>query len=134
MIAGSGGGTYILPLTSERVDTTGWITAEGSTRTYSLLIEKQVVRACSGYGEVRVLAWLFSPSEIKEAKYLFKLVDKYSGEVVAELELPAHRVGTYYEALILIKARPGTYILEVTYPSTGGSKGVTLFTELTVKE
>ena len=125
---------YILPLTSERVDTTGWIAAEGSTRTYSLLIEKQIIKACGGYGEVKALAWLFSPNEIKEAKNLFKLIDKYSGKVVAELELPAHRIGTYYEALVLIKAKPGTYILEVTYPSTGESKGVTLSAELLVKE
>ena len=134
VIAGSGEEAYILPFTSERVDTTGWITAEGSTRTYLLLIEKQVVKACGGYGEVRALAWLFSPNEIKKANYQFKLVDKYSGEVVAELELPAHKVGAYYEALVLIKARPGSYILEVTYPSTGESKGVTLSAELLVKE
>jgi len=134
VIAGNGEEAYILPLTSERVDTTGWIAAEGSTRTYSLLIEKQVVRACGGYGEVKALAWLFSPNEIKEAKYLFKLIDKYSGKVVAKLELPAHRTGTYYEALALIKAKPDTYILEVTYPSTGESKGVTLSAELLVKE
>jgi len=134
VIAGSGGRAYILPLTSKRVDTTNWVAAEGSTRTYSLLLEKQVVRACCGYGEVRALAWLFSPNEIREAKYLFELIDKYSGEVLAELELPAHRVGTYYEALVLIKAKPGTYILEVAYPSTEGFKEVTLSAELTVKE
>ena len=134
VIAGSGGRAYILPLTTDRVDTTGWVTAKGSTRTYSLLIEKQVVRACGGYGEVRALAWLFSPNEIKEAKYLFKLIDKYSGEVIAELKLPAPRTSTYYEALVFIKARPGTYILEVTYPSTEESKGVTLSAELLVKE
>ena len=134
VIAGSGGRAYILPLTNERVDTTGWITAKGSTRTYSLLIEKQVVKACGRYGEIRALAWLFSPNEIKKAKYLFELIDKYSGEIIAKLELPAHRAGTYYEALVLIKAKPGTYILEVTYPSTGGFKEVTLSAELTVKE
>jgi len=132
-ITGKDNGAYILPA-SGNVDTGNWTVAEGSTRTYMLLLEKTKVKASNGFGETRVLAWLFSPREIEHADYVFKLINAKTGNVLTVLNVPAIRDGTYYKALVLIKAKLGHYIIEVEYPSTGQPSRTVMRAKISIEE
>jgi len=133
IITGKDNGAYILPV-SDNVDTSNWTVAEGSTRTYTLLLEKTRIKASNGFGETRVLAWLFSPREIEHAEYVFKLINAKTGNVLTVLNVPAIRDGTYYKALVLIKAKPGHYIIEVEYPSTEQSSRTVMTAKILIEE
>ncbi|MCD6084049.1 MAG: hypothetical protein J7J20_00750 [Desulfurococcales archaeon] len=132
-ITGKDNGAYILPA-SGNVDTGNWTVAEGSTRTYMLLLEKTKVKASNCFGETRVLAWLFSPREIEHADYVFKLINAKTGNVLTVLNVPAIRDGTYYKALVLIKAKLGHYIIEVEYPSTGQPSRTVMRAKISIEE
>lgn len=107
----------IIPIGSKPGNTDGWVTAEESTRTYALLVEKTDVKAGEdGYGYVKAWAWLFSPSGEGAKVFKFRLVDQGSNNVVAELKIPVEKHGFYYQILLLIKAKPGEYMFHATYP------------------
>ena len=102
---------------SQSINTTGWMTAENSTRSYALLVEKTDVKAgSSGYGSLKALAWIFAPKDTGTKLLNLTLLKLTGGkeEKVAELNIPVDWCHNYYQALILIKAKPGTYILRVS--------------------
>lgn len=108
----------IFPIGTKPYNATGWIVANGSTRSYALLVDKTSVDAGGdGYGYIRVWAWLFSPSSENETKtFRFQLVRIKDGCIAAELDLPVEKHGIYYQALLLVKAKAGEYKLKAIFP------------------
>lgn len=99
-------------------DTTSWVMAEGSTRSYALLVDKVDAAAGDlGYGEFMAYAWVFAPAE-KEAIKIFKLEIKSleTGKVEHHLEIPVEKRNATYRVMLLIKAAPGEYRLSILHP------------------
>ncbi len=98
-------------------DTSGWITAEGSTRSYALLVNKAETPAGrSGHGEFTVHVWVFEAAGEEYKEFRLELTSLDAGKTVAVLEVPVEKQGPYYQALLLVKARPGEYLLRITSP------------------
>ncbi|MEM3669806.1 MAG: hypothetical protein QW737_04645 [Nitrososphaerota archaeon] len=98
-------------------DTTGWITAEGSTRSYALQVDRtRTAAGGSGYGEFTVHAWVFESAGEEYKKFRFELTSLRTGETEAVMDVTVERHGPYYPALLLVKARPGEYLLRITRP------------------
>ena len=98
---------------------TGWASAPNSTKSYALLIEKTTVKAGSdGYGRLRAWAWLFSPGDRGPVTFNFTLIntapEMQGSRVAAELSLRVEWKKPYYQAIILVAAKPGTYVLRVS--------------------
>ena len=118
IVAGEGK-AYLIPIGQRPTEETrSWAVANGSTKCFALLVDKVKVKAGNdGFGEIKAWAWMFSPTGCKNNIFVFKLIDVKNGDIVAELELPVEKSGLYYQVLLLVKARIGEYVLEVTYPT-----------------
>lgn len=98
-------------------DTTGWTTADGSTRSYALQVDKTRTKAGrSGYGEFTVYAWVFESAGEEYKKFRFELTSLKTGKTEAVIDVTIEKKGPYYPALLLVKARPGEYLLRITRP------------------
>lgn len=98
-------------------DTSGWITAKGSTRSYALLVDKTEAPAGrSGYGQFTVHAWVFEAAGEEYKKFRLELTSLETGKTAAVLEVPVKKQGPNYQALLLVKAKPGEYLLRITSP------------------
>ena len=98
-------------------NTSGWITAEGSTRSYALLVDKTKTSAGrSGYGKFTVHVWVFEAAGEEYKKFRLELMSLETGKTVAALEVPVKKQGPYYQALLIVKAKPGEYLLRITDP------------------
>ena len=107
--------------------TSKWIYAKGSTKSYALLIDKSIVGAIDGYGSIKAWAWLFKPNGDTTLIFKFRLINACTGGIITESDIPVEKHGVYYQILVLIRAKPGRYILEVILPI-----GVKLNTPITV--
>jgi len=109
-------------------DTSGWITAEGFTRSYALLVDKtKASTGRSGYGKFTVHVWVFEAVGEEYGKFRLELTSLETGKIMAVLEVPVKKQGPYYQALLVVKAKPGEYLLRITSP-------VSLKIELKVEE
>ncbi|GEM_PF-775530 len=115
----SGEEAVIMPTSTKPVDTTNWIYAKNSTRSYALLVDKdKVVANESGCGAIRAWAWMFTPSSGKDAVvFTFKIIDTSTSVLVAEARIPVEKQGMYYQVLVMIKLKPGKYILVTEFPN-----------------
>jgi len=109
-------------------DTSGWITAEGSTRSYALLVDKtKASTGRSGYGKFTVHIWVFEAAGDEYKKFKLELTSLETRKTMTALEMPVKKQGPYYQALLIVKAKPGEYLLRITSP-------VSLKIELKVEE
>ena len=113
------GKAYLIPVGQRPTEETrSWVMANGSTKCFALLVDNVKVKAVNnGCGEIKAWAWMFSPTGCKNNIFVFKLIDAKNGDIVAKLELPIEKSGLYYQVLLLVKAKIGEYVLEVTYPT-----------------
>ncbi len=100
---------------------TGWIVANGSTRSYSLIVDNTtVLSGPNGYGVFRVWVWQLAswttPENTTSPRMYEVYVYNHEKKLVAYAIIPVIRAGMYYQALITIKLRPGTYKLVVKFP------------------
>ncbi|MCS7135772.1 MAG: hypothetical protein RMJ14_03350 [Nitrososphaerota archaeon] len=108
-------------------DTSYWITAEGSTRSYAMLVDKVETSAGdSGYGEFTTYIWVFAPLQEENKIFKFNIISLETGKVEHHLEIPVEKKNSTYSSMLLIKATPGKYRLSVLQP-------VKLSVDLTVK-
>jgi hypothetical protein len=109
-------------------NTSGWITAEGSTRSYALLVDKtKAPTGRSGYGKFTIHVWVFEAAGEEYKEFRLELASLETGKTVAALEVPVKKQGPYYQALLAVRAKPGEYLLRVMSP-------VSLKMELRVEE
>lgn len=102
---------------SEPQDTTSWVTAEGSTRSYALLIDKvEDVADDSGLGRFKAYAWVFQSVGDDVKTFRFELNSLDTGLVEADLQVPVEKREIYSQVMLLIRARPGSYRLSIKYP------------------
>ena len=98
-------------------NTSSWITAEGSTRSYALLVDKtKTSTGRSGYGKFTIHVWVFEAAGEEYKKFKLELTSLETGKTVAALEVPIKKQGPYYQALLIVKAKPGKYLLKITDP------------------
>lgn len=98
-------------------NTTHWITAEGSTRSYALLVDKLETSAGdSGYGEFTAYVWVFAPFQEENKIFKFEITSLESGKIEHHLEIPVEKKNATYSVMLLIKAAPGNYRLSILQP------------------
>lgn len=98
-------------------DTSNWVTAGGSTRSFALLVDKnETVADSSGFGKFKVYVWVFQSVGENVSLFRFEIVSLKTGEVESMLETYVEKKGIYYEVFLLVKARPGDYRLRIVYP------------------
>lgn len=101
----------------EPEDTTGWFTAEGSTKSYALLVDKvEDIADASGFGRFKVYVWVFQSVGDDGKMFRFELASRETGLVKAVLDTPVEKKGIYYHVMLIIKARPGSYRLSLEHP------------------
>ncbi|MEM4018501.1 MAG: hypothetical protein QXW46_07080, partial [Sulfolobales archaeon] len=92
--------------------TDGWVVAEGSTRSYSMLLDTNT----SSKGKVSAWIWVYDPQQQLEGLGLLRVFDEELGEVVEEVGLKMLRDGPYWSLLVRIELEPGrSYTVEFTY-------------------
>ncbi len=102
---------------SEPEDTTNWFTAEGSTRSFALQVDKiEDVADNSGFGRFKVYAWVFQTVGEDVEMFRFELASLDTGFVKAVLNTPVEKKGVYYHVMLLIIARQGSYRLILKHP------------------
>ncbi len=98
-------------------DTTNWITAEGSTRSYTLLLNKvETSTKDSGYGEFMAYACIFAPPQEGDKIFKFEITSLDTGKIEYHLEMPVEKKNATYSATLLIKAVPVKYRLNIIQP------------------
>ncbi|MEM2592893.1 MAG: hypothetical protein QXI60_09930 [Thermofilaceae archaeon] len=99
-------------------DTASWVMAEGSTRSYALLINRvEAAAEDSGYGEFTAYVWVFAPVEEEAVKvFKFEINSLEAGKVEHHLEIPVEKRNATYRVMLLIKAAPGEYRLSILQP------------------
>lgn len=109
----------IQPLGGRPGSTTNWAVLEGSTRSYSVLVDKTRAEAGpDGYAEFTVFAWIFSPFPSTEdtGKKPPQIRVEVRGEGASRsAEWEMRRRGIYFEATFKVRVRPGTYRLTVRF-------------------
>lgn len=101
----------------EPEDTSNWVTAEGSTRSYALLVDKVEATAdASGFGEFKGYVWVFQPIGEDIKMFRLELTSIESGVVKAVLDVPVEKKEIYYKLMLFIKAKPGSYELSIKHP------------------
>lgn len=94
--------------------TDGWIIAENSTRSYSMLLSS----ASSALGKVRVWIWIFDPQETFGGVGVFRVIADPDRKVVGELEVRMFRDGPYWSVLLDGEVEPGrSYTFMYTFSS-----------------
>ncbi|MEM2197398.1 MAG: hypothetical protein QW290_09990 [Sulfolobales archaeon] len=92
--------------------TDGWVVAEGSTRSYSMLLDTNT----SSKGRVSAWIWVYDPQQQLGELGLLRVFDEELGEVVEEVGLKMLRDGPYWSLLVRIELEPGrSYTVEFTY-------------------
>lgn len=98
-------------------NTTNWIMAEGSTRSYALLVDKtETLAEVSGYGEFIAYVWVFAPFQEDIKIFKFNMESLETGKVEHHLEIAVNKVNGTYSTMLLIKAVPGLYRFSITQP------------------
>lgn len=98
-------------------DTTNWISVNGSTRSYAMLLNRiEAAADQSGFGDFTVYVWMFDQSGEEFKEFRFELTSLERQELVEVLETTVKKNGPYYRILLLVKARPGYYNLSLTNP------------------
>lgn len=98
-------------------DTSNWITARGSTRSFALLVDKnETVADSSGFGKFKAYVWVFQSVGENVSLFMFEIVSLKTGKVESLLETYVEKKEIYYKVLLLVKARPGDYRLRIIHP------------------
>jgi len=101
----------------EPEDTSNWVTAEGSTRSYALLVDRvEAVADASGFGEFKAYVWVFQSVGDDIKRFRLELASIESGVVKAVLDVPVEKKEIYYHVMLLVKAKPGSYELRIKHP------------------
>lgn len=100
--------------------TDGWVMAEGSTRSYSMLLSTNT----SAEGRVSAWIWVYDPQQVLKGVGLLRVIDEETRSVVEEVELRMFRDGPYWSILVDISLEPGRgYTVEFSHVSVSlGSK------------
>jgi len=107
-------------------NTTGWRPFEGSTKTYSALIEPRAADIGGGLYAVHVWIWVYTPlngTDVERASIIIE--DVSSGRQIQNVTVQLDRAGIYREALIRIVAPRGRYIIKIVL-----GLDITMHTEL----
>jgi len=98
-------------------DTSNWVTAEGSTRSYTLLVDKvEAITDDLGFGEFKAYVWVFQTVGDDVKMFRLELTSIESGIVKAVLDVPVEKKEIYYHVMLAVKARPGSYELSIKHP------------------
>jgi len=89
-----------------KIDTTGWITANPSSMSFSMLISKDVFNVKPGDKiEMKIHAWIFQPVKGETKNFIFEIYKETSK--IGEFNFPIEHEGIYYEgAFKLIMKAP----------------------------
>jgi len=97
--------------------TSNWVAAEGSTRSYALLVDGvEAIAGTSGFGEFKAYAWVFKSVGDDVKMFRFELNSLEAGVVRAVLEVPVEKKEIYYQVMLLVKAKPRNYQLSIKHP------------------
>ncbi|ADM28133.1 hypothetical protein Igag_1330 [Ignisphaera aggregans DSM 17230] len=94
-------------------NTTGWITFEGSTRTYAALIEPRATRVGDNTYAVHVWIWIFTPMNNTDIQSVDIAIEDYSGRQLYSTMVNLDRVEIYREALVRITLPQGRYVVKI---------------------
>ncbi len=98
-------------------DMSKWIAARGSTRSFALLVDKnETIADSSGFGKFKTYVWVFQSVGENVSLFRFEIVSLKTGRVESILETYVEKKGIYYEVFLLVKARPGDYMLSIKHP------------------
>ena len=111
-------------------NTTGWVTAEGSTRSYALLLDrvKASPETRSGEGVFHLYLWVFAPQAASGATKIV-VADADTGAVVLQARAPLARQGSYLAVTATLGLPPGHYQLAASLPG-----GILLEEKIVVEE
>jgi len=130
----SGAKVFLTYIGFKPKDATNWIVAQGSTKTFSLLVNTtEAIVESNGYGAIEIWVWLFSPSG--DGVKLFRIVvkDLQTGEVVSkDFKCVKAPNSNYYQIHVLIKAKPSRYRLYAYIPIN--DEMVKLHTDIHIKK
>jgi len=85
--------------------TDGWVTAEGSTRSYSMLTSKPVrLGVCCS---VNAWVWFFNPAMKQHIKEVTIRISDSAGHLIKQESIQLRHTGTYSEALLSINLSSG---------------------------
>ncbi len=124
--------TYVdvVKIGSKPENTTGWVTVEGSTKSYAVLVEPKAVKVGEDLYAVRVWVWILTSSNITEVDRVEVVVENfYSGKQIYNVEVELDKSGVYREALMKIVLPQGKYSLKVIL-----TPEITLQTTLSIEE
>jgi hypothetical protein len=101
----------------EPEDISNWVTAEGSTRSYALLVDRvEAIADASGFGEFKVYVWVFQSTGDDIKIFRLELTSIEFGVIKAVLDVPVEKKEIYYQVMLLVKAKPGSYELRIKHP------------------
>lgn len=93
---------------------TSWYMAEGSTKSYALLVDKiEDVADYSGFGRFKVYTYVFQSVGDDVKMFRFELTSLDTGLVKAVLDTSIEKKGIYYYVMLLVKAKHGSYRLSL---------------------
>ena len=127
---------YIKVIGIKPPNTEGWVVANGSSRTYSLLIDREVaILNLTDYTRFKVWIWVFDPiGHERFREFRIKLIDLQTGKKVLSKIMNIVRYGNYYEVLLELGIKPyrpySKYRLYVT--TYLNDKPVTLSVDVTI--
>lgn len=88
-----------------KIDTTGWISANPSSMSFSMLISKDNFNVKPGDEiEIKIHAWIFQPVKGETKNFIFEIYKESSK--IGEFNFPIEHEGIYYEGAfkLIIKA------------------------------
>ena len=68
----------------------------------------------SGYGESTAHIWIFEAAGEEYRKFRLESTSLETGKMMAVLEVPVKKQGSYYQAPVVMKAKPEEYLLRIT--------------------
>jgi len=93
-------GTSIEVLGVKPESTDGWVVASGSTRTYSMLVNRVSPERALAY------LWVYDPENRTSGRVTFVLVEGVYGAPVARAEVQTFREGPYWKVLVGTRLKP----------------------------
>ncbi|PUA33655.1 MAG: hypothetical protein B7O98_04385 [Zestosphaera tikiterensis] len=104
----------VVKIGSRPENTTGWVTVEGSTKSYAVLVDPKAVKVGGCLYATHVWVWIFTPSNTTDVKNVKVVVeDLYSGKQLYNADVDLDKSGIYREALMKVILPQGKYILKI---------------------
>lgn len=113
------GNASIAVIGVEPPSTTGWVVVNGSTRSYSLLLDRVKAKVGpEGYARFTAWAWIFSPGEAGKSVVFFKArIYDEEGHLRGYAIVPAMRKSFYNQVVLEIRLGKGEYVFQLEFPN-----------------